>query len=203
VSEGRLANHLTLSLEMVYKIYYRQILWGVLAGPQGYTWLLSHLPQSATFFLMTTVMSLLLLVYALWKSPPQLQAFIFFAALIFASSLLSPTVYADGQRSVYQVMFDTSGLRYWLIPMVGLLVMWLWSVKKNNPFYVRGLGFYFLLILTFFQLKHLVNYQIVRYPAFVDYHWAEQATEFEMLTPGESKMFLINPPGWQMTLHKK
>jgi hypothetical protein len=43
----------------------------------------------------------------------------------------------------------------------------------------------------------------MRYPAFADYHWEKEVAAFEKLPVGTSKMFLINPPGWQMTLKKK
>ncbi len=202
-SEGRLASKVLLPLEMVYKIYYRQILWGVLAGPHGYEWLLTKLPNSEMFFLVTTVLSLILVGYFLLRANPKLQILALFGGIIFASCLLSPTVYGDGQRSVYEVMLAANGIRYWLIPMVALLVVFLWSVGEKRLFIIRGVGVFFLAVLVFFQLKHLRTLNIMRYPAYIDYHWSEEVSEFRSLPSGQSKMFLINPPGWQMTLHKK
>jgi hypothetical protein len=130
-----------------------------------------------------------------------LKAAILFSLLVFASSLLSPTVAPDDHRTVYQVMFDSSGIRYWLIPMVCLLTVFLWGAYQKQLI-IKKISQVFLLILVFFTCKHLIQFSRMRYNPYADYHWGKNVTEFEKLPPGESKTFIIHP-GWEMTLVRK
>lgn len=191
----------SLHLLDIYNIFYRQILWGVLAGPSGYEFLVTHFPFVSVIFLITTIFSLALVAYAMFKAPAEIQAFILFSIFIFISSLLNPTVAPDNTRTIYQVMFDASGLRYWLIPMICMVVIMMWG-SRGKVGWVQKVSRFFMLILLFFTFKHLIQFSRMRYIPYADYHWQEEVSEFEQLPQGGSKTFKIHP-GWEMTLIKK
>jgi hypothetical protein len=199
---GRLFHLVQMEWMTVYQILYRQILWGALAGPTGYQ-TLTTLPFHELFFAISTLLFLWVGIYLLRKANPSYVGFILFAVIIFVVSLLSPTVARDGERSILMVMLHADGIRYWLIPMIGVFLVFFWGVRESNPKYIRGISLFFLSTLLFFNIKHLARPLTLRYPAYKDLHWQAEVEKFDNLEPRTQQMILINPPGWQMTLKKK
>lgn len=200
---GRLTVHQLPMILDVWNIYSQQVVWGLLAGPHGYHRLSEFFLAKSILIPFVSILSIVISAYVFVKASESIKVYIIFATLLLVSSMLSPTVYADGQRSIYQVMAEASGIRYWLHPMLALLIIIVWGAQKKNPFSIKIISITCITILIIFQIKHMFQYSTFGYTRYGEYHWKKEVTEFESLPSGSKKVIFIHPPGWQMTLWKQ
>ena len=185
-----------LTFKLVLTILSRQVIWGSLAGINGYIWILNHISWYFWFFSVSTVLALLLAAYALMRAPIQLKFFILFGALIFAASLISPTGLPPGNE--FQFLTEsTTGMRYWLIPMLAFIAILVWGMSKTNHLFVRMLSALFLAAAGFGIIQDF------HHPKLIDYQYESRISEFEKLPSGEKMAIPINPYGWSMEITKK
>lgn len=184
------------TVKLFFSIFGRQVVWGSLIGINGYAWILNNISWYFIFFSFTTFLALLLIVYALLKAPFQLKLFIFFSSLIFVSSLISPT----GLPKDHELEFlsrSTTGMRYWLIPMLSFLVILFWGLSKKNLLIIKIISAMFLMTVIY---GVIVDFH---HPKLIDYQLEKEIEKFENLSSGSRAFIPINPYGWEMELIKR
>lgn len=184
------------TMKLVFSILARQVIWGSLIGINGYIWLLNNTSWYYWFFSITTFLALLLIIYALIKSPLQLKLLILFSAFIFLASLISPTGLPPGNELKFLTR-STTGMRYWLIPMIAFITALIWGLSKTNPLPIKIFSGLFLSAMIF------GIYLDFRHPKFIDYRFKQEIEIFHSLPKGEKMAIPINPYGWSMEIVKK
>lgn len=202
LTNGARSNFLAeVDVVKVYDVWWKQVLWGLVAGPVGYQWLLEKLQLSQGFLRIISLSGLTVYVLAVLKARIEIKKAMFFSALLFIVSVLVPTVQADSEKTALEILADAAGLRYWLLPMLGVYTSFLWGCGQKNIL-IRSISCFYLGILLFFVVKIDRHSHNFTYPAFRDYQYRDYITKFEQLTVGESIIIPINPEGWTMRLEK-
>jgi len=194
-----------LSISDVYQIFHRQVLWGLLIGPSGYNWIVSKLPQlHPTFFFTTTVMGLIVVINGFLKASLKIKLFALFGMVSFAASVVSPTSNPPLPHSVWpNALIHSCGTRYWLLPMVSMLVLLTANMKKESQLVYKASVLFFLGSMVLFEVRYYRHFHNFQYPPHPDMHFEQQIEEFQTLDKDGKKIFQINPEGWTMTLTKK
>lgn len=191
------------TFELLYSIFFRQIIWGSLIGPNGYLWIIDKMPFHSLFFAATTVLGLAIISYALLKAPESIKYFTLFAGLNFFAGLLKPAIINVSEKSAWQMLFEANGIRYWFLPMIGFLVILFWGARKTVFLPVRLISLFFLTCMVLFTVKTFRRPENFRFPPYIDYHYQDEVKKFLELPKGEKMAIPINPSGWQMELIKK
>jgi len=186
-----------LTAKLIFAILGRQVIWGSLIGVNGYSWVLHTIPWYFWFFAITTSLALLPVIYAIIRSPLQLKLFLLFGGLVFAASLLSPTVHSNGYAPLKHLSLSDAGMRYWLIPMCVFLATLVWNLGKTRPRFIKVLSGIFLATIIF---GAIVDF---KHPRFIDYQFSDQIQKFRRLPVGQQITIRINPRGWDLVLIKK
>jgi hypothetical protein len=184
------------TIKVVFSILARQVIWGSLIGINGYIWLLNNTSWYFWFFSITTFLALLLVIYAVIRSPLQLKLLILFSALIFLASLVSPTGLPPGSELKFLTR-STTGMRYWLIPMIAFITTLIWGLAKTNPLPIKIFSGLFLAAMIF------GIYLDFQHPKLIDYRFESEIKIFQDLPRGEKMAIPINPYGWSMEIIKK
>jgi len=134
----------------------------------------------------------LLLVTAM-RSGLETGLFLSFCALTFVGSLVTPAVYPTSHQTVWQLLDEAQGIRYWF-PMT-LAFSWsiLWLLVNT-----RGRARLLPALLALTLCVGIVR--DFRLPARADTAFRQRAIDFEQAPPGTTVTFPLNPAGWTMTL---
>lgn len=200
----RITQSQTFVMAELFEIVNKQVVWGAIGGPFGIGWISAKTQHEGIFFIFTTVLGLGLWVYAFVKGSRILRYISIYAWLLFLVSILIPTATATNNNSLWAVLANTSGLRYWLVPMLAFLytltsVIW----SKHIVPIAKLLSLSFLLIMTFFTMRYAKDNKGIHYPAFPDLNYSSYISEFKTNTTLKKITIPIVPKGWYMTLEKR
>jgi hypothetical protein len=131
-------------------------------------------------------------LYVLWRAPLPWKAFIVFAAIIFASTLATPTT-ASPQ---WPNLLNSGGVRYWFFPMLAFVGSLLWLLSDSTSAFARGTGAALLVMMLFGVVQDWAH------PRPIDLHYQEYVARFSEAPSGAYFVFPLNPPGFIMKLMK-
>ena len=193
----RLRTSLGASADKFARILAGQIVMPVFLG-RNRLYDFSRDPATITLaaFLITIVTGLVLL-YALLRGSVELRCFILLAALVLLAALTFPNV----QPVAHQwdpFLWPGGALRYWYIPKLALMATLVWLLGRQRPLAVRLVAGVLTCVMTVALVTHWP------YRPFEDFHFESYVEAFEELPPGATGQFPLNPAGlWTMKLVKK
>lgn len=177
---------------LFFKIIADQIFLGALLGMNGF------FLKSAGGAVAVAAVGMIFVLYSLWRGPLEMKMLIFFAAVMFAASLVSPNMGTWSNVPAWQTLvLPRAGMRYWFLPMLAFVTALVWALGAKNPQVVRLAAGFCLLLMGFGIVKDW------RYPALTDMHFSGYVEEFEAARPGTEIVIPIHPPGWSMRLVKR
>lgn len=187
-----------------FEIVNKQVIWGAIAGPFGIGWISAKTQHGGILLSIISVLGIGLWVYALIKGSRVLRYISIYALMLFLVSILIPTATVADDTSLWVVLANTNGLRYWLIPMLAFLYMLTSVIWSNRVIYgAKILSVSFLLVMTFFTVRYTKDNKGIHYPAFPDLHYDAYISEFKTNIHLKSITIPIVPKGWYMTLEKR
>lgn len=196
MQQTRVVAQLGASPKLFFKILAGQVFLSSLFGQTGYEWIM---PKHSLYLPLTVLIcgiSLLALLYALFKAPLELRLFIIFAASIFVTALASPVVSMNSPQWESMWLPGVGG-RYWFMPMLAFVTTLIWLLSVKKPYNFRRLAIVALAImLSGIALDWT-------YPPFADFKFGEYANKFAAAPPGSKVIIPINPPNWKMELVKR
>jgi len=189
----RVGNQPGASLHFLIEMVVGQVFTGSLLGQKHVGLFYSH-PVTLGF---TLAIGLSLIIYAVIRGPLWLKLMNLFAALTFASMLVSLKP-LPGVNLWMSLTSPGIGQRYWYIPMLSWLSTLLWLLLASRLKLLKFCAGLLLVLLIAigipysWRLKSLPNLQFQKY-----------VSKFQALPPGTNYSIPINPPGWTVPLHKK
>ena len=141
---------------------------------------------------------MLIIAYALWRSPFELKLFISYSFLSLTLALIHPVASFSGRYEQWQLL-QTPGVanRYYLLPMLAFFASLVWLA--GNPARVAKFARYSAIaVLVLLPIGILRDW---KYKPFVDYDFKAFAADFERAAPGTTVSIPINPD-WQLVLIK-
>lgn len=193
------SNRLHLSLgaapELFLKILAGQVFLGALIGQKGYAWVSPFLNGYSLLLVLVASAGVAACLYGLLKGPLELRLFIAFAALIFGTSLLSPT--ASMTIPQWEALcIPGNSARYWFIPMLAFVTLLTWLLRAKSSHQIR-------LVATVALAAMLIGIVLDwSHPAFADLNFRTYSNQFAAAPEGTKVTIPINPPGWTMDLIK-
>jgi hypothetical protein len=130
------------------------------------------------------------------RSPLAMKLFLLFSAMIFVSSLLSPTLGPLSGVTSWEIMAWGAGSRYWFIPTLAFAWTILWCLHSRYAV-LRKVSAVLLCLMCIGIVRDW------RHPAFHDMHFAEYARRFESSPAGTVVTIPQCTEGWTMTLVKR
>jgi hypothetical protein len=149
--------------------------------------------------LVALTIGLPIVIYAAWKGPLELKAYLLFATLVFALALRNPVVAPDNTTPQWELLqFPGLGNRYYFFPMIGFLASLIWIATSTST--AKLVRYSAMAILLFVPIGIYRDWQL---PKYKEFHFQEYAAQFEQAAPGTTMTIPLNPTGWQMSLAKK
>ena len=130
-----------------------------------------------------------------FKSNIEMKLFLVFSGMLLAASLLSPATYPPKRFTVWELLAQTVGARYWFFPSLAFAWTLLWCAHKGNA--VLKWASIFLLCLM--CLSAVRNW---RRPDLRDLDFADYARRFQNAPAGTVMIIPENPDGWNIRLVK-
>ena len=182
------ANPVMFARVLAGQVYLGTLLGGIRQGP--------HLsPGYMIGFIVIAIAGTILVVICVQKSQLPMRLFLFFAFMVFAASLKSPTLGPPNGVPAWVTFASGAGNRYWFLPSLafGWTLAWCYFERR---FGLKAISAVLLCIMCFASALHW------RYPAFQDQHFAEFASAFEAAPSGTVVTIPEYPAGWTLTLVK-
>jgi hypothetical protein len=155
--------------------------------------------QNGAYFLIWSVGALAVacvpVLAALVRAPAELKAINVFAGLVLGASLLTPV--ASETQQQWLVLAHDPGIRYWLFPVLVLLIDIAWCALVIR---VRVLRVIAVALFTTTCVLALPSGFVI--PAHARVDWGRQVAAFEALAPRHAYRFTIDPARWHMVLIK-
>lgn len=148
------------------------------------------------FLAATAVAGVALALFCLARSPLPMKLFALLTAALFAASLLSPTAYPPAGVTMWQLLAEASGIRYWYFPCLVFAWLLLWGIRSKS----QALKAVSILPLCMMCFAIPIGWRI---PPMSDLHFASAAKRFEAAPAGTTAIFPENPTGWNMQLVKR
>jgi len=188
-------NHWPLgaSAEWLIRILAGQVYLGTILGSNKFA-----VRAGMPFLVCVAIVGSTLMAYCFYKACLEWKLFLLFSLLLFAASLRSPmTLQPEHGNTVWQLIAQVPGIRYWFFPTLAFawtLVWFLLSTPSRQLCQIIGAT------LLFVQLTGFVRDW--RHPAYKDLHFASYANELTNAAPGTFITFPENPKGWTFQLMK-
>lgn len=181
--------------ELILIVCDRIILAGVFAE-EGHAHLyVAGLTHGTLFAAGICLLSLPVVVYAALRAPWELRVFALTGLAIAAAGLAVPLVSATNNQWQIIVM-SHAGERYFLMAQVAWVVTVLWAAGQLPRPWLRGAGW--VVTAAAFASGLVAAWQ---YPAFVNYHWPQEARTILTAAPGTHLSLPIPPyPPWAVTV---
>jgi hypothetical protein len=174
----------------------RQIFLSSLTGWNTQKWILL-LHYVSVVEVLSTLVGLAFLLYALRYAPTELKLFILFAGTALALALSNPLAGSPDHAQWYWLSVPGCGNRYYFLLMLAFLATLIWvASRRAAPRVLRSFALTLLLLLP------VGIYRDWRYPPFVDFRFDEFTKAFERVPSGSRFIIPINP-GWLMELTKR
>ncbi|MCX6780975.1 MAG: hypothetical protein NT003_02570 [Candidatus Magasanikbacteria bacterium] len=193
---GRLHMMPHMDIKLIFAIFARQVVFGLMIGANGYAWALAHIPAFTTTVLLTTIVAVGCLWYAVLRASLEIKLALLFGTMIFVVSLLSPTGNFSLTPALLILSRTSNGIRYWLIPMIACGAGFIWCATRARFKIVK----YFstaLLILSVIGI--IVDF---RHPVRDQFSLTSAEKILNDAEPGLRIVVPIAPTGWNMTLIK-
>ena len=170
----------------------------ILAGHVYFAALLGHnalaaTPLSLLYFLAVAIAGTAIVAICFAKSTIEMRLFLILSAMLFAASLLTPSVYPPPGVTVWEKMAGVGAIRYWFFPTLAFAWSLLWCLHSPT----------LPLKIVSACLLAVMCFGIVRdweHPAYHNLHFADQVRRFEAAPVGTRVTFPVNPRGWTMQL---
>ncbi len=158
---------------------------------------LAIMPGPGVFLLLLSAVLAGLAIAALcfWKSSLPMRLFLILTAMLLAASMLSPSAYPPAGTTVWQLLANACGGRYWFYPSLAFAWSLLYCVRRLSDAgkIVPGL---FLGVMLF---SIVLDW---REPAVPPSHFNQYVESFQAAPPGSAMVIQENPPGWTIRLVK-
>jgi hypothetical protein len=178
---------------MLIRILAGHVFLGTLLGSNGIAAISS--PSSFYVLLCAAVGGLTCVALCWTKAPLPLKLFVLLTAALLTVSLISPTAFPPPGVSMWQLLAQAGGIRYWYFPTIAFAWLLLCGFHNGGQALKRVVIF----PLCFMSFGVAREWRI---PPMKDLNWAEQAKRFEAAPPGATMTFPENPAGWTLTLIK-
>jgi hypothetical protein len=124
-----------------------------------------------------------------WRSAPlAVRLFFAFAVFVLMASLRDPLL-LPGNLPRWEVLADTTAIRYWFLPSLMFLWSAAWCAARGERRWVRIAGLAVLLFTT------VGIYRKWTYQPWPESHWDADVARFQTLQTGEHMIFQIYDPG--------
>jgi hypothetical protein len=157
------------------------------------------------FLVCTAIVGSVLMAYCFYEAGLEWKLLLLFSLLLFTASLCSPlTLQPEHGKTVWQLVAQVSGIRYWFFPTLAFAWTLIWFLLGTPPRQrstrSRQLCQIVGATLLFVQLTGFVRDW--RHPAYKDLHFVSYANELTNSAPGTLVTIPENPDGWSFRLLK-
>lgn len=201
--QARVVRLPTGSPSLLFEIVYKQIIWGSLGGKMGMDWIIQRTQYYQQFFVVTGIMGIMSVFYALYKGPWQIRVVVLYGLIILTTSLLAPPAGPNNSGETWASLTYSYGVRYWLIPMLSFLTAVVFGLRRRNHFIMRGISIFFIGSMLFLAYKIDRDAMHIQYQPYPNLRYESYITSFSKVKKGTVYKFPINPKGWSVTLIKK
>ncbi len=132
--------------------------------------------------------------YALVKAPLELKLFVAFGGLVCLAVIRR--LHCDRGWDWQSMMNIFYAVRYWYIPRLAVLAIFVWLLGRARPLWIRAFGYAAVLSLSIAAVAHW------QYPAQPNLDFPRYARAFNQVPPGTTVTIPVNPGGWTLTLVK-
>lgn len=167
----------------------------ILAGPIYLGTLLGHNEWAAhpgpllfIFLLCVAIGGTAIVAICFVKSAVEMKLFLILSAMLLVASLISANAHPPAGVSVWELLADAPGIRYWFFPTLAFAWSLLWCFRSRAPF-LKVVSAYLLILMCIGILRDW------RHPAFQDLHYAEYVKRFEAAPVGTTVTIPVNPAG--------
>lgn len=170
----------------------------ILAGHVYFAALMGHNALAASplpflCFLGVAIAGTAIVATCFAKSAMEMRLLLLLSAMLFAASLLTPSVYPQPGVSVWEKMAGSSGIRYWFFPTLAFAWSLLWCLH-SRILPLKIVSACLLAVMCFGVVRDW------KHPAYHDLHFGDQVRRFETAPAGTRVTFPVNPRGWTMQL---
>jgi hypothetical protein len=193
-SQGRHHYMLGANWQGFTRILSGQIYLGALLGQNS----LSISSGTATFIALACVAigASAVMAACFMRASIEMRCLIVFAAIVFTASLVSPMIITAPGQTLWEALAQAREEHYWFFPILAFA----WSLVQCTQLGGSRLKFAGVYLLCLMCVGIVHDW---RHPAFVDFHFAAQAKQFETLPPGTAAILDENPDGWHVYLTKR
>jgi hypothetical protein len=171
----------------------RVILAGLFAEEAHTHVFVNGLPHGAVLAAGICLVGLAVVAFAAIRAPWELRIFALVGFGIAAAGLAAPLV-APGTNA-WDILAVGGDDRYFFMAEAAWVVIVLWALWQLPRGWLRAGGW--SLTAAAFVSGLVVAWQ---YPAFVNYHWPQEAAEITAAGPAAHLSLPINPPSWDLAL---
>lgn len=188
------------SAEWLIRILAGQVYLGTILGSNDLAF-----RASMSFLACVAIVGSMLMAYCFYQARLEWKLFLLFSLLLFAASLRSPmTLRPEDGKTVWQLIAQVPGIRYWFFPTLAFAWTLAWFLlgtrSRRLSTQSRQLRQIIGATLLFVQLTGFIRDW--RHPAYKDLHFASYVNEFTNSSPGTLVTFPENPNGWSFRLLK-
>jgi hypothetical protein len=152
-------------------------------------------PRLFIFLVFMAIFGTIFVAVTYFRSALEMKLFILLTSTLLVVSFISPTAYPPAGVSMWELLTEAAGIRYWYFPTIVFAWSILWSARSRTAL-LRIVSATLLLIMCFGIVRDW------RYPAWEDMHFAEYAERFEAAPAGTAVTIPENPAGWTVRLVK-
>ena len=186
---GRVHEFRAATPAMFVEIVARRVVLPLFIGTSG----VAHLrPHRFALMLAVVLLTVAAQAFALARARLETKLFILFADLTLAAALIDPMA----PPPQWPVLSAAPGIRYWLFPMLGVVVALLWLAESARIQLLRWTA-----VGTIAAMSIGITRDWRDHP-FDDTHFRRRAAAFQQLPPRTYASFPLNPAGWSMELRK-
>ncbi|MDR3750952.1 MAG: hypothetical protein P4K94_05640 [Terracidiphilus sp.] len=124
-----------------------------------------------------------------------MKLFLLFSSMLFAASIVSPAAYPPAGVSIWELLVEAEGVRYWYFPTIAFAWSILWCLRSKAAL-LKTVSAVLLCLMCFGIVRDW------RHPAYEDMHFAEYAKRVEAAPAGTVVTIPENPEGWNLQLVK-
>ncbi len=144
--------------------------------------------------MLVVIIGVCIVGYALFRAPLELKLFTLFGCAVCVAVIRR--LHCDPHWDWGSLMNVFYAIRYWYIPRLALLAIFVWMLGKARPHWIRTATAVAIVLIAGCAMQDW------QYPALPDLHFSRYAKEFERTRPGTTLTIPVNPAGWKIALTK-
>lgn len=187
------------SLVLFLRILGSQIYLGTLLGNTALPAL--HGPISTVVFCVAALGCTALAVACFARSGRPMRMLLAFSGAVLLASFVSPIGFVGTEKTVWEQMATSAGIRYWFFPSLAFAWTLLWCYRRpsttRRSLMLKQVSTALLALLCFGVIRDWVR------PAFPDMHFAESVRRFDAAPNGATVSIPECPEGWNVLLVKR